>query len=157
MRIASADGRLARIGAVRLVCSKRPGDAWKKTVTIATNETRLDARRIVAIYERRWAIEVLFKELRGELGLGDYQVISEEAILKHLHLCGLAHLMLTHRSLEALGAQARKVNAEIALPAMTERTEGLRREIQRDQVRHLVHGKQHRRLRKRLEQYLLAA
>jgi hypothetical protein len=157
MRIACTDGHLGRIGVVRLVCSKRPGDTWKKTVTMVTNETRLDARRIVAIYERRWAIEVLFKELRGEMGLGDYQVISEEAILKHLHLCGLAHLMLTHRSLEALGAQARKVNAEIALPTLTERTETLRQQIQRDQVRRLVRGKKHRCLRKRLEQYLLAA
>jgi SRSO17 transposase len=157
MRIASADGRLARIGLIRLVCSKRPRDPWKNMTAIATNEIRLEARTIVATYERRWAIEVLFKELRGELGLGDYQVLQEEAILKHLHLCGLAHLMLTHRSLQALGAQARKINTEPTLPTLTERRETLRAEIQRDQVRQLMGGKQHRRLRKKLEQYLFAA
>lgn len=46
---------------------------------LVTNETKLDARKIVSIYERCWNIEVFFKELRGELVLGEYQVMSEEA------------------------------------------------------------------------------
>jgi hypothetical protein len=157
MRIAQADGRLARIGDVRMVVSKRPRSAWKTTVAFVTNETNRDGRTIVSIYERRWDIEVLFKELQGDLGLGDYQVLSEDAILKHLHLCGLAHLLLTHHSMEAVGAQARKANVEVPLPTMSERLNALRRAIRRDQVRRLVKGKRHRNLRQKLDKYLLAA
>ena len=92
MRIAAVDGRLARTGDVRLVFSKRPRSAWKTVVAFATNETKPAARQIVSIYEKRWAIEVLFKELRGDLGLGDYRVLSKDAIHRHVHLCGLGPL-----------------------------------------------------------------
>lgn len=53
MRIAAVDGRLARSGDVRLVFSKRPRSAWKAMVAFATNETKLAARAIVSIYEKR--------------------------------------------------------------------------------------------------------
>ena len=88
-------GCLARTGDVRLVFSKRPRSSWKSLVVFATNETKLTARAIVSIYEKRWSIEVLFKEQRGDLGLGDYQVLSQDAIQRHLHLCGLADLLPT--------------------------------------------------------------
>ena len=41
LRIVSADGHLSRIGRVRMVLSKRPGERWKTTVAIVTNETGL--------------------------------------------------------------------------------------------------------------------
>lgn len=68
LRLASVDGHLSRIGRVRLVVSKRPAGPWRRTVAIVTNETKLNPRRIVAIYETRWLIEVLFKELRRTWG-----------------------------------------------------------------------------------------
>ena len=70
LRIACVDGHLSRIGNVRMVLSKRPGERWKTTVAIVTNAANIDARSIVSIYERRWKIEVLFKELEQDLGLG---------------------------------------------------------------------------------------
>ena len=66
-----AEGRLARTGDVALVFSKRPPSAWKTMVAFATKETKLAGRAIVSIYEKRRAIEVLFKELQNDLGLGD--------------------------------------------------------------------------------------
>lgn len=157
MRIAAVEGRLARTGDVRLVFSKRPRSAWKSMVAFATNETKLSARTIVSVYEKRWAIEVLFKELRGDLGLGDYQVLSKDAIQRHLHLCGLAHLMLTHHSMDAVGAQATKANTEVPLPTMNERLDALRDGLRHDQVRRLFRGARNHKLRQRLERYLLAA
>ncbi len=157
MRIAAVDGRLARTGDVRLVFSQRPRSAWKTMVAFATNETKLAARAIVSIYEKRWAIEVLFKELRGDLGLGDYQVRSKNAIQRHLHLCGLAHPMLTHHSMDAVGAQARKANTDVPLPTMNERLDALRYGLRHDQLRQLFRGKRHQKLRQRIERYLLAA
>jgi hypothetical protein len=56
--VAAVDGRLTRVGAVRVVYSKRPGDPRK------------EVRAAVVSYERRWAVEVLFKELKGPLGPG---------------------------------------------------------------------------------------
>jgi SRSO17 transposase len=157
MRIAAVDGRLARTGDVRLIFSKRPRSTWKTMVAFATNETKLTGRAIVSIYEKRWAIEVLFKELRGDLGLGDYQVLSEEAILGHLHLCGLAHLLLTHHSMDAVGAQARKANTDVPLPTMNKRLDALRDELRRDQIRRLFKGACHRTLRQKIERLLQAA
>jgi hypothetical protein len=58
LRIAAVDGQLSKIGRVRLVISKRPREPWKNLVVFATNETKLDARAIVAEYEKRWAIEI---------------------------------------------------------------------------------------------------
>jgi len=68
LRIVGVDGHLSRIGRVRMVLSKRPGERWKTTVAIVTNETGLNAREIVSIYELRWNIEVLFKELESTWG-----------------------------------------------------------------------------------------
>jgi hypothetical protein len=156
MRIAPADGYLARIGTVRLVASKRPQDPWRNLVVFATN-ARIEPREIVSVYERRWDIEVMFKELRSDLGLGDYQMLDEQAIVRHLHLCALAHLLLTRHAMERVAEQARKAHQEVALPPMSIRRESLRLEIRRDQIRRLVGGPSHRRLRRKLEPYLLAA
>jgi SRSO17 transposase len=157
LRIACADGHLSRIGRVRMVVSKRPRGPWKKCIAVVTNETGLRPRQVVAIYESRWLVEVLFKELVQDLGLGDYQMIAEEGILKHLHVCCLAHLLLTHRSLERLGAKARKQNKQVTLPPMSTRLADLRAEVARDQIERLVPGEQHVKLRQKLCEQLLAA
>jgi hypothetical protein len=157
LRIASADGRLSRIGRVRMVVSKRPRGPWKKCIAVVTSETGLRPREVVAIYERRWLIEVLFKELRQDLGLADYQMIAEEGVLHHLHVCCLAHQLLTHRSLDALGAKARKPSKQVTLPPMSTRLADLRAHIARDQIERLVKGEQHAGLRQKLCDYLLAA
>lgn len=157
MRIAAMDGKLSKIGAVRMVLCKRHRNAWKTTVAVVTNENQLEARTILAVYEKRWNIEVLFKELRGSLGLGDYQVMSRHAIVRHLHLCGLAHLMLTHHSLKAVGAQAKTAHMELSLPPMSERLETLRDAVRHDQIDHLLQKIKQRTVRKRVKEYLLTA
>lgn len=157
LRIASADGRLSRIGRVRMVVSKRPRGPWKKCIAVVTNETGLRPREVVAIYERRWLIEVLFKELRQDLGLADYQMIAEEGVLHHLHVCCLAHLLLTHRSLDALGAKAKEGHKQVTLPPMSTRLADLRAQVARDQIQRLMKGEQHAGLRQKLCDYLLAA
>jgi hypothetical protein len=154
LRIASADGALNRIGRVRLVLSKRPGDPWKKTLAVVTNEHRLDARTIMVVFEKRWNIEVLFKELRNSLGLGDYQVLRRNAIERHLHLCCLAHLMLTHYSLEAAGEKAKHKDAEVSLPPMNQRLEMLRASIHRDQTKSLLRQIKNRRIRETVRNFL---
>lgn len=158
LRIACVDGHLSRIGQVRMVLSKRPNERWRTTVAIVTNATHIDARGIVAIYERRWKIEVLFKELEQDLGLGDYQMLKETAIVHHLHLCCLAHLLLTHRSIDALAAQAMEPHNEVCLPPLRQRIESLRRDVRNDQIRRLfARSVPHGRTVKKLELFLQAA
>ena len=154
MKIAAVDGVMKRLGEVRLVLSKRPGDPWKKTLAVVTNETKLAAREIIAIYEKRWHIEVLFKELRSSLGLCDYQVLSRHAIERHLHLCGLAHQLLTHHSLVAEGAQAKQENKEVDLPPLRERLENLRSTIRTQQANVMLRKIKNRNARRSIRKFL---
>ena len=157
LRVAAADGHLSRIGRVRMVVSKRPRGPWKKCIAVVTSETGLRPRQVIAVYETRWLIEVLFKELHQDLGLGDYQVLHRDAILRHLHLCCLAHLLLTHRCLERAGAKANKPSHQVEMPPMNQRLAALRAEVARDQIRGLLRGDKHERLRQKLYERLLAA
>ena len=157
LRIASADGHLSRIGRVRMVVSKRPRGPWKKCIAIVTNETGLKARQIVEVYECRWLIEVLFKELAQDLGLGDYQMLQTDGIVRHLHVCCLAHLLLTHHSLGELGAKARKPNEQVELPTMSQRLAGLRTGIAKDEICRILKGPEHAQLRSKLLEHLLPA
>jgi len=99
----------------------------------------------------------LFKELRQDLGLGDYQMIAEEGILKHLHVCCLAHLLLTHQCLDELGAKAAKANKQVDLPSMSQRLQTLRARIAKDHIDRLVKGPEHEKLRQEICDCLLAA
>jgi len=157
MTITAVDGCLKKIGDVRVVYSKRPRDPWKNMVAIATNERQLPARDIVANYERRWAIEVLFKELKGTFGLGEYQILKRQGIERHLYLCGLTHLTLTHHSLSAVGDQAKKANKDVALPKFHERLEAMRRDIRTEKVNRFVKRIRHKKIRRRVREHLLAA
>jgi hypothetical protein len=140
LRIACRDGRLSRIGKVRMVVSKRPRGPWKKCIAIVTNETQLKARQVVEIYERRWLIEVLFKELAQDLGLGDYQMLQTDGIVNHLHVCCLAHLLLTHHSVQDIGAKATKPNEQVQLPAMSQRLASLRKRVAKNEICRIVKG-----------------
>ena len=159
LKIAGCDGNLSRIGAIRLVVSKRPHDPWKSLVVFATNATSLKARDIVAIYEHRWDVETLFKELKGTLGLGAYQVLNEPGIGHHLHLCGLTYAWLTRHSLDAVDAKARKAK-ELSLPPLSQRLESLRDHVRIERMHRLLRRTRQPALRRKLKKcfrLLLAA
>jgi len=160
LRIARADGHLSKIGRVRLVVSKRPRGPWKKCTAVVTNETGLRPRQVIAIYELRWNIEVLFKELHQDpgyprAGRGDYRMLHKDGIVHHLHVRCPAHLLPTHQSLAGLGAKAKKPNKQVPLPPVSQRLADLRLRIAGDQIDRLVPGDQHAKLRKKLHDYLL--
>lgn len=154
MRIAAVEGQLKGIGSVRIVFSKRPRDPWRNLLAIATNDTGRSARQIIEIYERRWSIEVLFKELRG-LGLGQYQMLCRNGIHRHLVLVGLAHLTLTRHALQRLDAPARK-HTRIPLPRCQERLADFRQSVRHDQIQALTQRIRHAPTRNQLRQALTA-
>ncbi len=158
LKIALVDGHLSRIGRVRMVVSKRPHETWKTTIAIVTNATGTDARAIVALYERRWNIEVLFKDLEQSLGLSDYQMLHERAIVNHLHLVCFAHLLLTHHALDCIGEQAFSSNTEVRLPSVEQRIANLRQAARDERIRRFFRkGRLHPRYRKRLDTILQVA
>ena len=108
----------------------------------------------MTIFEKRWNIEVLFKELRNSLGFCDYQVLSRNAIERHLHLCCMAHLLLTRHALKYAGAQAEENDQEVTLPHLNERLENLRDEIRHAQVKSLLSRIKNKDARSKLRAFL---
>ncbi len=88
--------RLRHIDDVTMVLSKkRPNASPKRTKILVTNLTELTARQVLSIYQRRWPIEILFKELKSGLGLGEHQVSkSIDRIEKSIGIAIIAYLTL---------------------------------------------------------------
>ena len=69
---------LRHIGDVTVLLSRRRrNDSPKQTKLLVTNLPMATARLIVAIYLRRWPVEICFKELKSGLGLGHAQVTKD--------------------------------------------------------------------------------
>lgn len=155
MRIASVVGALGRTGEVRLVCSKRSGPSSKELLSVVTNELNMKPREIIATYEKRWNIEVLFKELRNSLGLGEYQVLSRTAIERHLHLSCMAHQTLTHQAVMEEGAQAKQEYKDVILPTLNQQIQSFRDRVNRDRTNRLLNRIKDKKLKTKLRSYLL--
>ena len=67
-------GWLSKVGAINLVCSRWENE--ETVLTLATNDATLSAKEVVEAYRNRWTIEVLFKDAKQHLGLGDYQLLK---------------------------------------------------------------------------------
>jgi Transposase DDE domain len=88
--------RLRHIGEVTLVLSKqRRNEGPKQTKILVTNLPDVTARQVVDVYRRRWAVEVLIKELKGATGLGQHQVTKEpQRVERSVAIAVMAYLML---------------------------------------------------------------
>lgn len=155
LRIASVDGELGKTGSVRLVFSKRSSQSDRKLLCVATNELTQAPREVIAIYEKRWSIEVLFKELRTSLGLCDYQVLSRIAIVRYLHLCCASHQMLTHQAVQDEGAKAHEKNKEVVLPSLIHRIELFRQKVNNDRIAALLSRIKDKKLKRKIRRYLI--
>ena len=154
MRIASVLGTLGKTGEVRLVVSKRSRRSGREMLSVVTNELKRSARETIAIYEKRWNIEVLFKELRTSLSLTDYQVMSRIAIERHLHLSCMAHQTLTHQAILAEGAQAKRENKDVTLPTMQQQIDDFRHQANRDRVNRLESRIKNKKTKAAVRRYL---
>jgi SRSO17 transposase len=117
--LAQRVGTLSKAGRVKLVFSRRPGEkAW---VALTTNETRWSMATVLRHYFHRWPIEVFFKMSKQHLGLGDYQVLRYQGVVRYLHLVLIAYLLLTHLALNESSAKAAlKGKDELRLPSTPE-------------------------------------
>jgi SRSO17 transposase len=153
-RLAERVGRLSKLGRVKLVFSRRGRE--KSWIAMATNATRWGAVRVLNHYLDRWPIEVLFKESKQYLGLGDYQVLRYRGIERYLCLVLIAHLLLTHLGAAAHGAQAEtKASQPLDLPSVPQLQTLLRNQLWDDNINSLEKGSRNRRVGKKLKQMVL--
>ena len=90
------DVRLRHVGDVTVVLSKkRRNDGPHKTKILVTNLPHATARLVVALYARRWSVELLIKELKGVTGLGQAQVTKDpRRVERSVSLSVMAYLLL---------------------------------------------------------------
>ena len=152
-RLAKRVGRLSKLGRVKLIFSRRSREtSW---ICMATNETRWGAKRVLSHYLNRWPIEVLFKESKQYLGLGDYQVLRYRGIEHYLCRVLIAHLLLTHLAAPGPGAQADATTKPIDLGSTPRRQQMLRSKIWDDTIHTLETGSRNRRVGRKLKQIIL--
>jgi len=87
---------ISKMGDVHIVFSRKADDEKSLMKYIATDMLSLSTHQILTIYSYRWQIELFFKELKTYLGLGDYQVLSFRAIVRHVDIVIMAFMYLEH-------------------------------------------------------------
>jgi len=88
--------RLRQVGDVTVVLSRRRrNDSPKHTKLLVTNLPQATAHTTVAVYLRRWPVELCIKELKGVVGLGQHQVTKEAArVERSIAVALMAYLLL---------------------------------------------------------------
>jgi SRSO17 transposase len=102
---------LPGIGEVSVVFSQKKG---RRTVLpLFTTDRSLTTKEIIAIYRKRWSIEVLFKQTKQYFGLTAYHHRDEHAVRTHLQLVFLAYALLTHLFLTEQRAQGKQFTTKL--------------------------------------------
>jgi hypothetical protein len=83
---------------------------------LVTNHPSASAAEIVEGYSMRWQVELLYRELKSDLGIGHYQVVSREGIRAHIHVALLAFLMMEMYRLDLLEKEDPRWIARYAIP-----------------------------------------
>ena len=152
--VATRRGYMRGIGDVQVVFSKRLSDG--SFVALVTDDLSLKARDVVLAYKSRWAIEVLTKNLKQCLGLGQYQTRRYEGLIHHLHLCLISFQLLTTLGLEG-SAETLSSDAAIEIESVSHLQDQLRILVAKDHMAHLRRSKNPARILARLKDLLVAA
>jgi hypothetical protein len=148
-RLAERIGHMKKLGRVKAVFSKRKGES--KIVALVTDDLRAAARSVVADYLKRWSIELLIKDEKQQLGLGDYRVLRYEAVVRHLHLVDCAHGCLTHAGLKQLREQGETKKKVLHLPPISQLKVTMRQMIWDEAVEDVIKKSHERAVIRRLE------
>jgi len=141
------------LGRLHVVFSRKKADP--RILGLVTDDPKLSASQMIRTYDGRWSIEVFFKDGKQLLGLGQYQNVSYEAAVTHLHLVCFAYALLTHVAITREGAQGKqKSTARLS-------TGDLQNEVRRivwdDLTDHLKQFSSGNQIVKELERLLIAA
>ena len=152
--LAEREGNLSHLGPVKVVFSRRRNE-WN-LVSLVTDDRAASRNSVVADYLKRWAVELLIKDEKQHLGLGDYRVKRYRAVVRHLHLVELAYACLTHLALTEPGAQGKKKNATLHLPPISQLKARMHQVVWQEAVETVVRHSHEKPVIRRLEQLLAA-
>lgn len=152
--LAERVGKLKKLGEVKVVFSRRRGES--KTVALVTDDLQATARDVVADYLKRWAIELLIKDQKQHLGLGDYRVLRYEAVVRHLQLVDCAYACLTHLALKQPSVQGQRKAKVLRLPSISQLKVCLQQVIWQETVQEVIIKSHERPVIRRLEALLAA-
>lgn len=144
---------VSSLGRLHVIFSRKKTDP--RILGLVTDEPKLSASQMIRTYDDRWSIEVFFKDSKQLLGLGQYQNISYEAAVTHLHLVCFAYALLTHVAITRESAQGKqKSTGQLS-------TAGLQNEVRRivwdDLTEYLKQFSSGNQIVKELERLLIAA
>ena len=154
-QLAERIGRLNGLGTVKIVFSRRKRES--KHIAIVTDQLRASMKSIVADYLKRWSIEMLIKDEKQHLGLGDYRVLRYQAVVRHLHLVDIAYACLTHVGIKAYGAQGQKKTKKVLrLEPISQLKDKMRRIVWQENVQDVIRYSHEKPVIRRLEKLLAA-
>ena len=141
------------LGKLHVVFSRKNRE--QKVLGLVTDDTKLSGRQMIQSYDDRWSIEVFFKDSKQLLGLGQYQNLSIEAAVTHLHLVCFAYALLTHIAIDREGAKG-KSKSTVRLSTAELQNE-VRRVVWDDLTDYLKQFSSGTQIVKELERLLIAA
>ena len=154
-RLAERTGTMKRLGRVKVVFARRKGDRQYRA--LVTDNINISVKLMVADYLKRWAIELLIKDQKQHLGLGDYRVLRYRAVVRHLHLVDIAYACLTHMGIKACRAQGQnKYNKVLRLEPVSKLKERMRRIVWQENVKNVIKYSHEKPVIRRLEKLLAA-
>jgi hypothetical protein len=112
----------------------QPRHDRRQFAALATNHLRLAPRKVIEYYELRWQIEVFFRELKGQLGLQDYQGTQFASFERYVTLVLLGYMVLEYQRLHGLQGRAAAAD-EPSGGWATARTAALLQQVQRQATR----------------------
>lgn len=155
-RIAERRGHMSKLGEVRVIFSQRRNES--QFVTLVTNHFNRALHKLVADYLKRWSIEMLIKDEKQHLGLGDYRVLRYQAIVRHLSLVDCAYACLTHVGLNDQHAQGYlHTKPVLFLNPISKLKEQMRQIVWQEEVKNVIKVSHERKVVSRLEKLLNAS
>jgi hypothetical protein len=153
--LAERVGTIKGLGPVKVVFSRRRGD--KECVALITDDVAASMKTIVANYLKRWSIEMLIKDEKQHLGLGDYRVLRFRAVARHLCLVDCAYACLTHLGIEARRAQGQTKNEKmLRLEPISKLKKAMHQIVWQESIKNIVKYSHEKPVIRRLEKLLAA-
>jgi hypothetical protein len=154
-RLAERIGQLNKLGTVKVVFSRRRGKS--KHIALVTDDLHASSRTVVAHYLKRWSIEMLIKDEKQHLGLGDYLVLRYHAVVRHLQLVDCAYACLTHMGIKTKCAQGQNKSKKVLrLEPVSKLKERMRRIVWQENVQDVIKYSHEKPVIRRLEKLLAA-
>jgi hypothetical protein len=155
-KLARRIGIMNKIGLVKVVFSKRRGDS--SVIALVTDDIHMSMKKVVSSYLKRWAIEVMIKEQKQHLGLGDYRVWRYRAIVRHLCLVDSAYACLTHVGIDNQHAQGNKNDTRdmLSVGSISQLKARMQQIVWRQEIQNVVNVSHDKKVIRRMEKLLAA-